>query len=525
MAKATLIATLTTPPSPGGEELAVLSQAVQWLEVRADLLGDIDPDRLRRHFPGQLLYALRSRAEGGRFEGSSRQRRDRFLIAARRYDLIDLEGKRDLLPEVLAAIPPYKRLISWHGQSLDAEDLSARFEQLSTVEARLYKLVLTAAQVGDELVPLRLLKSLGRLDTVAYASGQLGVWSRLVAPHLGAPMVFGIVAEDQKIHGEPTISQLIEDYHLPALTPLNELYGIVGNPISHSLSPRLHNAAFRALGYPALYVPFHVRSFADFWREVVDGETLPSLGIPLKGLTVVSPHKEAALVVAESKSHMVRRTGSTNILLRANGSWTADTTDPEGALLMLRERGIPTKRKRAAVVGCGGAGRPVAAALNQAGAEVTLVNRGRERGELAASLLSLPFMRLSDFEVAGFAIVVNATPVGRDDDQLPFAIDRLSEDAVVVDLVYGSKPTPLVIGTRSLGRVAIEGREVLLTQVLRQFRLMTGRDMSRGLARQILGWKAEASASAPRWFIPPNTHEAESGLGSSCSLRGLKSCR
>jgi 3-dehydroquinate dehydratase / shikimate dehydrogenase len=497
MAKATLVATLTMPPSLGGEELTALPPAVQCLEVRTDLLGDIDPDRLRRHFPGQLLYALRSRAEGGHFEGSSRQRRDRLLRAAQQYDLIDLEGERDLLPEFLAAIPAYKRLISWHGQSLDTEKLSARFEQLSTVRARLYKLVLTAAKVGDALIPLRLLRSLGRSDTLAYATGQMGSWSRLVAPHLGAPMVFGIVAEDRRIQGEPTIAQLIEDYRLPVLTPLNELYGIVGNPVSHSLSPRLYNAAFRALGYPALYLPFQAQSFADFWHEVVDGETLPSLGMPLRGLTVVSPHKEAALGVAGPKCPMVRRAGSTNILFRMNGTWAADTTDPEGVLLILRERGIPIRRKRAAVVGCGGAGRPVAAALDQAGAEVTLVNRGFERGQLAVSLLGLPFVPLSKFKVDGFSIVVHAAPVGRDDNRLPFAIERLNKDAVVVDLVYGSKPTPLVIGTRSLGRMAIEGREVLLTQVLRQFRLMTGRHMPRGLACQILGWKPEASASAP----------------------------
>ncbi len=497
MAKATLVATLTTPPSQGGEELTVLSQSVQWLEVRADLLGDIDPDRLRHHFPGQLLYSLRSRAEGGQFEGSSRQRRDRLLRAARQYDLIDLEGERDLLPELLAAISPYKRLISWHGHLLDAEELSARFERLSTVEARLYKLILKAARVGDELAPLRLLRSLGRSDTLAYAIGQMGFWSRLVAPYLGAPMVFGLLAEDRRTQGEPTISQLIEDYRLPALMPLNELYGIVGNPVSHSLSPRLYNAAFRALGYPALYVPFQVQSFADFWHEVVDGETLLSLGMPLRGLTVVSPHKEAALAVAGPKCPMVRRAGSSNILFWMNGTWTAETTDPEGVLLILRERGIPVKRKRAAVVGCGGAGRPVAAALDQAGAEVTLVNRGSERGQLAVSLLGLPFVPLSELKVDGFSIVVHATPVGRDDNQLPFAIDRLSEDAVVVDLVYGSKPTPLVTGTRSLGRVAIEGREVLLTQVLHQFQLMTGRHMPKVLARQVLGWRPEASASIP----------------------------
>jgi 3-dehydroquinate dehydratase/shikimate dehydrogenase len=486
MNQVTLVATLTTQPSPSGEELAALPGVVDVLEVRADLVGDLDADWLRGHFAGRLLYTLRSQAEGGRFQGAEQQRGDRLRKAARQYDLVDLEGARDLRPALLAEIPPQKRVISGHGPASNVHELSTRFEQLSTVPAQLYKLVV-AARMGEELAPLRLLKSLGRSDTIAYANSQSGWWTRLLAPRLGAPIVFGMIGKERATNGEPTIWQLIEDYGLPSLRSVNELYGIAGNPVSHSLSPRLHNAAYRALGLLALFVPFHVESFADFWREVVEGETLWSLGVRLKGLTVVSPYKEAALMMAGHRSQMVRQAGSTNIFVRTNGVWTADTTDPEGVLLTLRERGIQVKQKSVAVVGCGGAGRPMAAALAQAGAEVTLVNRGLERGQLAVRLLGLPFVPLSEFRVEGFSIVVHATPVGRDDDQLPFEIEKLSEDAVVVDLVYSSKPTPLVTGARARGRIAIDGREVLLTQVLRQFRLMTGRDMPRELACQSLG--------------------------------------
>jgi 3-dehydroquinate dehydratase/shikimate dehydrogenase len=413
------------------------------------------------------------------------------LQAARHYDLIDLEGERDLLPDLLSEIPWHKRLISWHGVRPDSSGLHARFERFSTVAARIYKLVPMAAHVGDGFAPLSLLKSLRRSDTIAYAAGQTGLWSRLVAPHLGAPIVFGVAVETRGTNGEPTIRRLIEDYGLPTLAPLEAMYGIVGNPVHHSLSPRLHNAAYRALGHPALYVPFPTESFPDFWREVVEGERLQALEVSLKGLTVVSPYKEAALGVAGARSPMVRRAGSTNIFLRTNGTWTADTTDPEGVLLILHERGIQVKGQRAAVVGCGGSGRAVAAALDQAGAEVTLVNRGLKRGRLAVRLLDLPFVPLSAFSVEGFSLVVNATPVGRDDNQLPFSIDRLSEDAVIIDLVYGSMPTPLVTGARARGHRAIDGKQVLLTQVLHQFRLMTGREMPVSLAREIIGWEAE----------------------------------
>ena len=493
MIKATLVATLLSPPSPGGQELSALPESVEWLEVRSDLVGDVDPDWLRSRFRGRLLYALRSRAEGGHFEGSDDQRRDHLRRAARSYDLIELEGERDSAPHLLADVPVEKRLVSWHGQSAGLPDLEARFARLSAIPAAFYKLVTWATKGGDELAPLSLLNSLCRPDTIAYSAGSLGFWSRLIAPRLGAPIVFGLVANGQVIPAEPTIDKLIEDYGLPELPPLEGLYGIVGSPVFHSLSPRLHNAAYREMNHPALFLPFHVESFGEFWQEVVGGGVLDSLNMPIKGLTVASPHKEAALLIAKTVSPMARRAESVNILVRNNGSWKADTTDPEVVFMAHRVRGVRMKHKRAAVIGCGGAGRAIAAALAESDAGVTLVNRGAERGHYAAQLLDLPYAPLPGFSAEGYDIVVNATPVGRDDGEAPFEVGTLSDDAVVIDLVYGSMPTPLVASTVGRAGTAIDGRGVLMTQVLRQFQLMTGKEMPAPLVREKLGLEVEPS--------------------------------
>ncbi|HEY8185212.1 MAG TPA: 2-dehydropantoate 2-reductase N-terminal domain-containing protein, partial [Pyrinomonadaceae bacterium] len=178
---------------------------------------------------------------------------------------------------------------------------------------------------------------------------------------------------------------------------------------------------------------------------------------------------------------------SANILVRNNGHWRADTTDPDVVFMANREREVAMHRKRAAVVGCGGAGRAIAAALTQSGADVTLVNRSPQRGNHAAELLRLPYIPLGEFDAGGYAIVVNATPVGRDDNLAPFRPESLEEDAVVIDLVYGSKPTRLVTGNGKPRRVVIDGRDVLLTQVLRQFQLMTGKNMPVAVASDALG--------------------------------------
>jgi 3-dehydroquinate dehydratase/shikimate dehydrogenase len=186
---------------------------------------------------------------------------------------------------------------------------------------------------------------------------------------------------------------------------------------------------------------------------------------------------------------MTQRAGSTNVFVRKNRTWKADTTDPEGVIEGISRRGIRLSGKKVAVVGCGGSGRAIAAALDQVGAVVTLVNRGVERGLRAHRLLGLPFVPLSEFIVDGYSLIVNATPVGRNTNDLPFKLKGLSQDAVVVDLVYGSLTTPLIAAAQAQGRTTIDGREVLYLQARRQFHLMTGREMPADLGLKILGMK------------------------------------
>jgi len=472
MAHASLIATLFEPPSPDGGDLAALPAAVEWLEVRADRVGDIDPDWLRNHFKGRLLYSFHS--EPGQFS----ERAERLHAAALRgYDRVELEVESDLSEDTLKSIPAEKRLVSSYGQADDLAQLTERFEQLASVPAAVYKLVTTATTIAEEFLPLSLLKSLQRNDTIAFTNGRLGFWNRIVAAHLGAPAVYGVVSRAPMVGMEPSVKKLIDDYGLPELTPAHELFAIIGDPIFHSLSPRLHNASYGAMNHAALFVPLRVESFNEFWQEFVLSHKLDALGIPINGMTVASPHKEEAVRTAKFVSGMVRQTEAANILVRNNGWWRADTTDPDVVYSASEERSVQVKEKRAAVIGCGGAGRAIAAALVQAGAGVTLINRGTERGERAAAMLGLHYVPLRDFDAEGYDIVVNATPVGRDTDEVPFELDQLNDDAVVIDLVYGSRPTPLVDTTRARHQLAIDGRDVLVTQVSRQFQLMTGKEM------------------------------------------------
>lgn len=488
---AELVATLTAAPAAG--ELAALDGVAGWIELRADLAGEIGPAVLREGFGGRLLYTLRSRAEGGRGDVDPAARRERLLAAADAgWDLVDLEAERDLdAPDLLERLPPERRLISWHGPAADLPALQRRFHRLAATPARLYKLVPSAGGPAQALPPLQLLATLGRGDVAAFAGGPQGAWTRPVAARLGAPWIYGAAGVTPAAPGQPTVADLVRDYGLPALPTAAALCGVVGNPAAHSLSPRLHNGAYRALGLPILYVAFEPESFGDFWLEVVESGAFEELGLPLVGLSITAPFKRAALAVSGAASPRAETVGAANTLILRDGVWEAECTDPEGVVLPLVRRGVALNGVAAAVVGAGGAGRAAAFALERAGARVTLVNRGEERGREAARALGVAFVPLAGFDPGGYRLVVNATPA------LPFDPAGLAPGTAAVEMAYARPESdlgepPLLAAARAGGGVAIDGREVLLYQALGQFRLMAGRELPEALGRRLLGLAAGA---------------------------------
>jgi 3-dehydroquinate dehydratase / shikimate dehydrogenase len=210
--------------------------------------------------------------------------------------------------------------------------------------------------------------------------------------------------------------------------------------------------------------------------------------------------------VAAAVSPRADLIGAANTLVWNDGVWEGESTDPDGVVLPLRARGVSLAGCRAAVVGAGAAGRSAADGLLAAGARVTLVNRGAERGEGSAAQLKLPFVLLADFDPSGFDVLVNATTLGRGADPdrpepLPFPLDGLRAGAVVVDLVYGEEHTPLLEAAAERGLATVDGREVLLYQALGQFRMMTGRDMPLELARRLLGLNGRKGDAGPAGSI------------------------
>ncbi len=474
LSSCSVVTTLTSKPS--GQELG------GDIEVRADLLHDIDPALLRARTSGRLSYNLRSESDGGTFRGDAKERARRLTAALEHYDTVDLEVDRDLTPELLARIPPHRRRISWHGPAGDVRALNGQFERMAATPARLYLLAPNIHSAEHALAPLRLLKQLQRSDVTAFGTAPAGMWSRLLAPRLGAPIVFGRIAANEEC--VPTVDQLVHDYQFPALPPVKRLFAIVGRSLARSMSPRLHNAGYRAIGLPALYLPMPVDDFGSFWPKIAD--ELRELGFSLDGVTVVSPHKEAALRAAHRASELAASSGAANILVRTPTGWRAHSTNPIGVIGALRRAGARIGGRRAAVIGCGGAGRGAARGLMKAGLRPDMVNRGEERGRYAADLLGLRYLPLSRFAPEEYSLIVHATPLR---EGAPFPVHRLGEGAIVLDMGYGPKETALVAEARAARRkrlLVIDGWAVLSIDAAHQFETMTGRRMPIHDARAVL---------------------------------------
>jgi shikimate dehydrogenase len=251
---------------------------------------------------------------------------------------------------------------------------------------------------------------------------------------------------------------------LPGVSADTRVLAVLGDPVAHSLSPIIQNAAFRAAGVDGVYVA--LRCDADRLEGLVRG-----LGAAGGGGNVTLPHKRQAAALLEVSTEAVRRTGACNTFWFAEGCLHGDNTDVEGFRRALRIfLGKGPEAARVLLLGAGGAARAVLASLLDDGVrEVRVLNRTASRAHEVAALLGDGRVRVveapRDVEGASFDLIVNATRLGLDDsDPLPVDLDRLAEVRAVMDLVYGPQGTPLLRRAAAMGIPASDGGEMLVQQ-------------------------------------------------------------
>lgn len=427
---------------------------------------------------GIKIFSLRSIKYGGKFNGSIEKRHALLLEAMQDYDVIELEAETDLTKYILNIIPPSKRIISWHGKVNSYDDLEAIYRNITSVPAEYYQLVTIPKNISECIWPLQLLHNNSNKNLTAYASGAVGVWTQVLSAFMGSSMICGNINKKYEADLFLTLEQLKEDYGLPYARKIDTIFGIAGNPVFASMSPNIHNKCYEYLEMNALYLPFHVESFDEFWMFISKDFKASGLGFELGGFTMVSPLKEESFQVAEE--HLCNPTilsKACNILVSKDGRWYSDSSDGLGVISALDEQHIDLRNKEIAIIGCGGAGRTIASRIKSKGANIVFYNRSTKRGQLAATLLDLPYRAISEFDASEFDIVINATPVGKNGKMLIFDPSGLKNNSITIDMAYAKKDTRLVMGCRKHNKNIIEGKQILLHQVKKQFTCLTGRIM------------------------------------------------
>jgi 3-dehydroquinate dehydratase/shikimate dehydrogenase len=468
-------------PHDPAEELHRPPSGATSVELRADLLGPgHDLARLLAASSLPVVLTLRSRSEGGEGPDDPGARRRFFEeAAALPAALFDLEAARDL--DLLDVVVPRERVVlSAHFSDGVPADLEERAAAMFAAGTRFIKIVPTARNLAEVMAVLRLAQAFDRGSRQArratvFAAGEAGRATRLLGPLFGAPMAYAAWDADRRA----APGQLLPDEMLALIGHLSgrprRLFAVLGTPVGASLSPRMHAAAYRALGLPNLFVPLEVGEPAELDALIrPQGEScLDDLGLPVGGFAVTMPWKAEAARRCTVLAPRAQRAEAANTVLPRPGKVLGDCTDIDGITRVLAEEGVELAGTRALVLGAGGAARAAVVALQLAGAQVAIAARDATRAREAADRLGVTAAELGASERC--AVVVNATPSGGDGEPSPFLEAlRLPAGGVVVDLPYGQAPTFLEQLAGRRGWRYAGGREVLLFQAVSQFAAMTG---------------------------------------------------
>jgi len=247
------------------------------------------------------------------------------------------------------------------------------------------------------------------------------------------------------------------------------LYGVVGYPIGHSLSPTMHNAAFSATGLNAVYLAFETKD--------IDGclKGIKALGI--RGMSITIPHKSAVIPLLDEVDDLAGKIGAVNTIVNKDGRLTGYNTDAIGALRALEEK-TKLPGKNCVLLGAGGAARAVGFILKENGVEVKVANRSVERGQSLAGALDCPFIPLDELGDTSPDILINTTPVGMSPrtEQCVVTENILKQGMVVMDIIYNPLETRLLTMAGERNCLIVNGLGMFIRQGAEQFRLWTGLD-------------------------------------------------
>ena len=443
------------------------------IELRLDWLGS---DAERTHFlawfrksnfrNATFLATCRRREGGGKFAGGI-DRELYWLIQAREAGCqwcdLEVETLRKLPGQSVREFPvPPRVLLSLHDFDR-TPDLPRTMNPPAHGGVDAVKIAAEARTIHDSIRLLRLARR--SKNFVAVPMGESGLPARILALREGSALAYAPVAE-ATAPGQVSLDELTRLYRAHALTKATRVYGVIGNPIGHSLSPLLHNTGFAARHVNAVYLPFLVRQLGDFLSAVSE--------FGVRGFSVTLPHKQAILKHLKECEPLAAEIGAVNtVVVRSNGSLYGCNTDYVGVLRALQKK-LSIKGSRVLIFGAGGSARAAAFALARAGAVVGICAR-REKGarELARAAGGEVVPRRA-LRTEFFDAVLNTTPVGMHphDGISPLAPGEL-HCRIVMDLIYRPQRTQLLNIAAKKSITAVSGVEMFLAQGIAQWEIWT----------------------------------------------------
>ncbi len=427
--------------------------------------------RRRGAMPGRvtLIATCRRRKAGGRYRGTIGKQLmhlgEALQAGCEWYDL-EIESASHCPAELLdVLLGEGRQICSAHFFQRAPKDLKRVVASLSSGRPDAIKIAAQCESLSEARRALALAR--GRRDMIAVPMGDVALPMRVLALRERGAFVYAPV-ENATAPGQVSLDDMVNLYRAGRISQRTRVYGVIGDPIGHSLSPQLHNAGFQARRIDAVYLPFLVRDLKDFCTSIA--------ALRMKGFSVTRPHKETVLRCLDDCDELAASIGAVNtVSVRANGKLFGYNTDYVGVLRAL-ERRMPLRGSRVLIFGAGGVARAIAFALGRAGTSVGICARRPARAVALARAAGGEAVARKYLRTEFFDAIVNATPVG----MYP-AIGRSPLEArelncrLVFDTIYRPRVTKLMQLAMRRGIETVSGVEMFVAQGTAQWEIWTGR--------------------------------------------------
>jgi 3-dehydroquinate dehydratase/shikimate dehydrogenase len=470
------------------EHRHLVEQGAQLVELRLDYLRHRpELGKLIDNRPCPVVITVRREEDGGRFRGDEEHRRTLLrsaIVAGVEY--VDLEE------DTAAAIRRYgrtKRIISYHDFRRTPEDLEEIHARLAALDPDIVKLATMANSPHDNLRMLKLVKQ-AQVPTVGFCMGDLGQPSRVLAGRFGAPFTYATFNQERALApGQLSFQEMKEVYDYDRIRGDAEVYGVIGDPIAHSLSPLIHNVAFRSQNLNKVYAPFRIprENLKDFLAEARE--------LGLLGLSVTIPHKETVLPLLTGMDGAVKGIGAANTIVFEgddnvgyNTDYRAAMDSLEDSFRVMNKSTEDFKSSRSLILGAGGAAKAIAYGLVKRGSLVTICSRTFQNAEGLAKRLECRATEWEKRHSVEADIIVNCTPLGMhpDVDQTPYERTGMKPGAIVFDTVYNPENTLFIKDARAFNCRVITGVDMFIRQAALQYKLFTGNEAPLDVMRAAL---------------------------------------